>query len=251
MAWDVMMASRFIVGTGSILCAALLSCAPRVDKGECSLSSPCPRGQSCDVDNALCLALDLPTDATEDPATPTFSDRAVPFFRGEVCTVHETKAGEAFPVSLNPCLHPCLATNMFQFKHSWNCVGSSCDAYGLMWVMASSIATCPEDAFGAFDRSLCEYPNPVEFTINPVYADGRAIEGTMRLEIPFLSNGDLAEIAASPDDSDLIDAKIRQYPEDNGRVVGGRNISILNGHPSPPASCGDQGENCECFELGF
>ncbi len=228
-----------------------LGCSPAVDSGECAAGSPCPRGEECNLAEAICETLDLPTDSTESPAPATFSGKAVPFFRGEVCTVRETKAGESFPVFVNPCLHPCLDVGRFEFKHSWNCVGSSCDAWAAMWVTADSAANCPEDAFGQFDRAQCVYSTPVEFSISPVFDDGTAIQGSMQLEIPFFSNADMAEIAAADGSQAAIEARISQYPEDLGRVPSGEPISILDSHAAPPPSCGDDGSACDCFEIGF
>jgi hypothetical protein len=151
---------------------------------------------------------------------------------------------------MSPCIHPCLTTSTFQFKHNWNCIGSSCEAYGLVWVVASG-AMCPEDAFGKFDRSQCDYATEIEFSINPVYDDGRAIEGQMRLEIPFLSNADASQVAADPDNTDLRETTIQKYPQEMNRIPGGMDISLLASNPEPPASCGEMGAACDCFDVGF
>ncbi len=234
------------------ICIGLVSagaCAPSIDTG-CDADLDCDRGQLCELETAECVDQNLTVDTTESPAAADFSSKIVPFFRGQVCTVHSVKAGSAFPVFMNPCLHPCLDVGQFKFKHSWNCIGSSCEAYGLMWVTATGMG-CPADAFGKFDRSQCVFPQSVEFTIQPTYSGGGAIEGQMRLEIPFISNADAEQIAADEQNDDLRQRIIHKYPEDSNRIPGGMDISLLNGNPEPPATCGPDGSMCDCFDVGF
>lgn len=241
--------SRFCILTG-LLCAGALACSPAVDSGECSEGTPCPRGESCNLDLAVCELVDLPTDATESPAEASFTGKAVPFFRGQVCTVTETQAGQPFPVFLNPCVHPCMDVSRFEFKHSWNCIGSTCDAFAFMWMTADGDA-CPEDAFGQFAANQCQYGTPVSLTIDPTYGDGSPVQGTMAFEIPFLSNEDASIVAASGGDVGVIQERMQQYAQDPARIVGGAPISILDSNPAPPADCGDDGSGCNCFEIGF
>lgn len=243
--------SRLCTLPGLLVAGALaVSCAPTIDSGECSEGSPCPRGEMCNLAEAICEPLDLPTNATESPAEATFADKAFPFFRGQVCTVMETQAGQSFPVYVNPCLHPCLDVSRFEFKHSWNCTGSTCDAYVAMWMNAAGNA-CPEDAFGQFAAAQCQYSTPIALSIDPTYGDGSAVKGTMEFEVPFLSNDDAAAIAASGGDLAVIEERMQQYAQDPSRIVGGAPISILDTHPAPPADCGADGSGCDCFEVGF
>ena len=239
------MACSFGLAMGGLLSG----CAPTVDTG-CNEDADCDRGQLCEAGTAECVDQNLDLTSTENPAPSDFSTKIVPFFRGTVCTVHSVQAGASFPVYMSPCLHPCLTSSSFQFKHNWNCIGSSCDAYALMWVSAEG-AACPADAFGKFDRSQCDYSTEVAFSINPVYDDGRAIEGQMRLEIPFLSNADASQIAADPDNAGLRDNTIQKYPQEMGRIPGGMDISLLSSNPPPPAECGESGAACDCFDVGF
>lgn len=236
----------------SLLSAGVLAagCAPAVDSGECSEGSPCPRGEMCNVAEAICEPIDLPTDATESPAAASFGDKAFPFFRGQVCTVTESQAGQSFPVFINPCVHPCIDVSRFEFKHAWNCTGSTCEAYAALW-MTGDGAGCPEDAFGAFPAGECQYETPVTLSIDPSYGDGSAVKGTMELEIPFLSNADAQAIVAAGGNQGLIEERIAQYAQDPARVVGGAPISLLDTHPAPPADCGANGSGCECFQIGF
>jgi len=239
--------SSGVLAAGSLA----LGCSPAVESGECAAGTPCPRGNECNVAEAICVPLDLPTNATESPAEASFTNKAVPFFRGRVCTVSETRAGEPFPVFVDPCLHPCLDVNRFEFKHSWTCSGSDCEAWAVMWVNADAASACPEDAFGNFPAGQCEYGTPVEFTINPVFDDGTVIQGSMELEIPFLSNADAEAIAASGGSQAKIEERIAQYPEDASRFVGAGPISILDAHAPPPVTCGENGGGCECFNVGL
>jgi hypothetical protein len=199
---------------------------------------------------ALCIPEDLDTSSTENPAPATFTGKTVPMFRGRVCTVREVAAGTSFPVYLDPCFHPCLTVQTFKFKHSWECIGSSCDAFALMWVEANGDA-CPEDAFGRFDASQCVYDQPVEFSINATLGDGTPVEGQMQLEVPFISNADATIIAADPDNTGLIKERIQQYPIENNRIAFGQGIRMLRNGAMAPDTCGDGGAACECTEIGF
>lgn len=228
-----------------------VGCGPAVDAGECAEGTACPRGEQCNVAEAVCESLDLPTDSTESPAPSSFSNKVIPFYRGEVCTVTESAAGESFPVFVNTCLHPCVDVSRFEFKHSWTCTGSTCEAYAALWLTVDSMAACPEDAFGNFPASQCQYPNPVSFEISPVYDDGSPVLGTMAFEIPFLTNEDAEAIAAASGAQGTIESRIQQYPQDDARIVGGAPISLLEGNTAPPESCGDDGRACDCFEIGF
>jgi hypothetical protein len=247
----MMLRSRTPILKG-LLCAGVLAagCSPAVDAGECAEGTPCPRGEMCNLEEAVCEPLDLPTNATESPAPASFSQKAFPFFRGQVCTVTESQAGAAFPVFVNPCVHPCIDVSRFEFKHAWNCTGSTCDAYAALWLTGDG-AACPEDAFGAFPANQCVYPAGTGLTIDPNYGDGSPVKGTMEFEIPFLSNADAQAIAAAGGDQTVIEERIAQYAQDPSRVVGGAPISLLDNHPAPPADCGPDGSGCDCFEIGF
>ncbi len=243
--------SRFCILTGLLSAGAFASsCAPAVDSGECSEGSPCPRGEMCNLDEAVCELIDLPTDATEASAQASFTDKTFPFFRGQVCTVTETQAGQPFPVFMNPCTHPCLNVSRFEFKHSWTCSGSDCDAYAVMWMTADG-AGCPDDVFGQFAANQCVYDTPINLMIDPTYGDGSPVQGSMAFEIPFLSNEDASVIAAGGGDLGTIESRMQQYAQDPARIVSGGPISILSSHPAPPADCGENGSGCNCFDVGF
>lgn len=223
---------------------------PQGEAGQCTVDADCHgRAQVCDAFNSICIDEEVDLSSTEDPAPASFTNKAVPFFRGQVCTTHEVEAGAPIPVSVSPCLHPCFQRGAHHFKHFFNCVGSSCEAYVVMWVTGSSDdAGCPADAFGQFDQGECVYGDPVDLTIS-TNLDSGPINGTMELEIPYLSNADIEMIAGGSDSNAEIKALIDQYPQEPGRVVGGRSISILPGNPTPPESCEDGA--CDCFSVGF
>lgn len=234
------------------LCITALACAPSVETGSCDADTPCAgRGQACDLMTSTCMAVDPETDSTDETSPASFSGLAVPFFRGQICLPHEVKSGATIPVSLSPCLHPCLAPTSFEFKHFFSCVGSSCDAYATMWVVADSVADgCPADAFARFDSNMCSYPmDPVNFGI-ATSLDSGPISGSMLLEVPFLSNADIAQISEAGNDQALFESLVFQYPQDNGRVPDGRSIQLLPDHAEPPETCNGT-ENCSCFDIGF
>jgi hypothetical protein len=234
---------------GAALGLAAAACAPKAEVADCSETKACPRGEVCDLEVNECIDAGLEVENTENPAPMTFSAKAVPFFRGKVCTVHDVKAGAAIPIRLDPCLHPCLTSNSFHHKHYYSCVGTRCDAWAMMYVDAASVAEgCPADAFAKFDKEMCVYAKPVDLSIT-VKVDEEPVQGTVSLEVPFLSNLDAAAIAADFDNTDLINEKIEQYPKDDKRIVGGKPITLSAASPAPPASC--EGDACTCYEIGF
>lgn len=239
---------RALVGAAAL--TGLLACSPSIDQADCSELLPCPdRGDLCNTEEGICTPNEVDLESTEDPAPPSFNGKAISFFRGRVCLPHEVKAGEAFPVSLDPCLHPCIQREGHRFRQSWSCEGSSCEAWALVWVTGSSSGQCPTDAFGRFDPSQCVYGEPIELKIDPVYEDGTPIEGTMLLDIPFLKNADAEEIERSNGDQAVIEAAIQKYPRQDERIPGGKPISMAEAHPAPPSTCA--GGQCDCFEVGF
>ncbi|MEX1365797.1 MAG: hypothetical protein AB1Z98_21900 [Nannocystaceae bacterium] len=223
------------------------ACGPQTDLSPCDDDRPCSgRAQVCDLETLECVAADVDTSATLNPAPASFTDAVIPFFRGEVCLPHEVQSGAALPVLMRPCLHPCITASSYEFRHTFTCVGSRCEALALMWVVGSGDA-CPADAFGQFDAGQCQYATDVEMTIATETSNG-PISGTMEIEIPFLSNDDIAVIAAGTSD-DAIRQLVQQYPEDEGRIPDGRAVSLLAGNPAPPASCRDGA--CSCYSIGF
>ncbi len=229
--------------------AGALGCSPTIDNDGCSQDVDCTgRGQVCDILDNACIPAVVDTTATESPAPMTFSTAIVPFHRGQVCLPQDVKSGSNIPVTLIPCFHPCLDQGMFKHKHYYECVGARCDAWAVMYIEASSIPEgCPADAFGAFDRSLCSNAPVVNLAVGTTIDSG-PVNGTMAFEIPFLTNADAAAIAANFDDDALIQDRIDQYPADDKRVPGGREISLSPNHPEPPASCET---GCTCFDVGF
>lgn len=229
---------------------ALAACAPRAEQGGCDDDSQCPtRGQVCDLETNDCVAALVDTSSTENPAPAAFVDKVIAFHRGEICLPLEVQSGESMPVLLRPCLHPCVETSSYQFKHTFACRGSRCDAEAFMWTLGSSAATgCPADAFAGFDAAQCQYGTEVEFKLSTSTSNG-PISGTMLLEVPFLTNEDAAMLAADPENAEATEALVQQYPQQSNRIPDGRAISILPGNPAPPASCA--GGACPCYPIGF
>ncbi len=227
-----------------------IGCAPRAQQGGCDEDRPCEtRGQVCDLDAFECVAVELDMSSAEDPAPDTFTNKIIAFHRGEICLPHEVATGSPVPVLMRPCLHPCVEVNEFEFRHLFECVGSRCEALALAWIVGSSAgAGCPADAFGEFDEGQCQYGTPIEFAMSTETTNG-PISGTMELEVPFLSNEDIAAIAVNPGDTATVDARVHQYPQAQNRIPDGRSINIGNTHPEPPASCANGA--CPCYPIGF
>ena len=198
---------------------------------------------------------DFEAHSTEEGAPSEFTGKVVPFFRGRVCVPDEVKSGDPIPVSMDECFHPCLEATDIKFRHFYECIGSSCEAYATMWMVADSAAGgCPSDAFGEFDRSMC---NTVSAELQMQTdqgadggADGQNIAGSMLLEVPYLTNADMKAILDADNDEDVTREKIDQYPQQAGRIPGGKAIWVLPHLPSPPDSCVGS-DACTCYDIGF
>lgn len=225
------------------------ACGPQGEQG-CDENQPCTgRGEVCDLMVNECVDAVVDTSAAESPAPASFTDKTIAFHRGEVCLPLEVKSGERMPLLMRPCLHPCVTVTSYQYKHSFSCRGSHCDAQAFMWMQASSAAAgCPEDAFAAFDPAMCQYGTEVELMLSTETSNG-PISGDMLLELPFLTNADAGVLAADPEDDETIEALVQQYPQQDNRIPDGRAISILPGNPVPPTTC--VGGTCSCYPIGF
>lgn len=242
----------FGLTSGLALAFSLGACAPSGEQGFCDADTPCPgRGQACDTVTHECFVEDFEASSTEEGAPSDFTGKAVPLFRGRVCVPPEVKSGESIPVSLDGCFHPCLQATDIKFRHFFECIGSSCEAYATMWLVADSAPEgCPADAFGEFDRSMCNTVSAeIQMPTNDG-ADGDDIAGSMLLEIPYLTNADMEAILAADNDESVTREKIDQYPQQAGRIPGERAIWVLPHHPSPPESCVGN-EACSCYDIGF
>jgi len=234
----------------SIACAIAFvgGCAPAADQGECRIDSDCEgRGEICDVEASACIDGPLDTSST-GTATPTLTGVPVPFHRGTVCFAESVQAGAPVPVSLVPCLHPCLTAGSHFHSNYYSCYGSSCDAWAFVYFIADGV-DCPADAFGSFPRNMCDFTTPaIDLSIGTTINDGEPVLGTMTLEVPFLTNEDVQVIDAAGRDTDLMNMKIGQYATQDNRIAG--EISLLAGNPAPPAMC-NGAENCTCKDIGF
>jgi hypothetical protein len=239
---------RWVLGATLGVVAGLGACAPRASQDGCHDDLDCARGEVCEAATDECIASGVDVTAAENPAPASFTNQVIAFHRGELCLPLEVESGAQMPVLMRPCLHPCLAVSSFEFSHTFECLGSRCDALALMWMSASSVPEgCPPDAFAQFDPALCQYDTQVEFPLTTETSNG-PIHGTMRLEIPFLTNADAAILASNPGD-DVVEELVRQYPEADNRLPNGSSISILTEHPAPPPSCLDGA--CPCYLIGF
>ena len=120
-------------------------------------------------------------------------------------------------------------------------------------VQAAQLADAAKDArlavaSGEFSEAQCVYDTEVGFQILTETSNG-PIRGEMRLEVPCLSNADMVQIVPDPDDRDVVEALIHQYPDDSGRIPDGRSVSVMSDHPVPPESCAEGA--CPCFPIGF
>ena len=115
----------FLLGCSALgALASLGSCLPPGTSGQCQIDEDCTgRGQPGDSVNAICIDTEFDATSTENPAQGSFTNKVIPFFRGQVCTPTQIESGATFPVKMTPCLHPCLSINNFKFKHFYECTG--------------------------------------------------------------------------------------------------------------------------------
>ncbi len=235
--------------TASLCLGGLFAaCLPEEDSGQCNASKPCSnRGEVCNELSHQCEVADLDVDGTADEAPASFSNVAVPFFRGEVCMATKIKPGETVPVKVSTCLHPCIAAGGYSFKKQYDCSGSSCRSLVLVYFPEASGTGCPADAFGKFDRSLCVYDER-NVSAGPFNINTGPVSGTATVEVPFLSNDDIATLNGLGDDARVAKTweLAYQYPPDSDRVF---QVSINASNPSAPADCA--GGGCDCQEIGF
>lgn len=234
---------------GLTLGFATAACTPFEDAGECDANRPCSgRGMTCDVAAKECVEADVDVDQTAAPDDDgNFGPLVLPFFRGKVCVGKSAKPGEAIPVTLSPCIHPCVTATAFKQKHLFSCVGSSCEGLNLMWLEDAVGSACPADAFGRFDAGLCTYDFEIKAQQGAVIINDKPLTGTMTTEIPVLSNEDMARIAAGAGNSEIWET-VKSYPEDKSRVF---TVPINDSVDGAPADCIADPSLCDCREIGF
>ncbi|MCA9634598.1 MAG: hypothetical protein KC420_01000 [Myxococcales bacterium] len=238
-----------LIGLGLTLGLMLGACAPNEDAGQCDQSRPCTeRGEICDTVDKVCIAADFDVDETAPgPANGSFGPSVVPFFRGKVCVATKAKPGERIPVSISPCLHPCVSPGPFTQVNKWQCSGSLCEGLNLMYLSAATGVGCPAEVFGRFDAGSCAYPLTIDAGQGPFNPAGIFFNGTATTEIPFLSNEEMARVANNAS-NDEIWSMVKAYPQEDSRVF---SISLSDANPSAPANCTDDPSLCECRDVGF
>ena len=243
----------FVCAAGAALALAA-ACTPPGDAGECDTNRPCTaRGEVCDTSAKICVEAEVDLDQTAEPdADGAFGPLALPFFRGEVCVAKAAQPGQFIPVSISPCVHPCVTATKFVKYNMFTCTGSSCEGANLVWLADAVGAACPADVFGRFDAGLCTYPYTVEGGQGPIVLSGKALVGQIAIEAPFLSNEDMATIAGKVDakaPSSEIWPILKAYPESAERVF---TVTLNDANDPAPASCtGADKALCECRLIGL
>lgn len=241
-------AATLLLGAGFMLAFAPSACTPNEDAGECDSNRPCSsRGEVCDTLEKVCIEADVDVDATADPpATGNFGPLALPFFRGKVCIASKAKPGDVIPVSISPCIHPCITNLGFHKKNTWRCVGTSCEGLNFGWIDAQG-TSCPADVFGRFDASMCTYDLTIDASQGAFSPSGMPVGGIVTTEVPFISNEDSARVDAGASNDELW-AMVNAYPADDERIF---EINLSDSNPSAPANCVDDPSLCDCFDIGF
>jgi hypothetical protein len=227
--------------------ATIAACAPTEGSSECFQGKPCEtRGEACDDSINECVPQDLDVDATGPvPAPATFSGVALPFFRGKVCMPTAIKPGDSIPVKLSVCTNPCVTAGSYTFKKQYKCTGSYCDAAVLQYYGKAAGAGCQQDAFARFPEAQCVYAD-IKASAGPFVISGNAVIGNAKVEIPFLTNDDAAQVRDGAS-TDTIWALIDQYPAAAERVF---NVTMNASNAAAPADCVDESK-CECRTIGF
>lgn len=224
----------------------LAACAPAEDAGECNSARPCTaRGEVCDDSIKQCVAQDLDVDATAETGPASFSDVTLPFFRGKVCMPTAVQPGDAVPVKVSPCVHPCVTGGGFTYKKQYTCAGSACESLVITYFNGASGNGCPADVFGRFDKGQCVYTD-IKAEAGPFILDAGPVTGNASVEIPFFTNEDARAIKGGASVADVWELA-KQYPQDAERVW---KVSVNPGNSPAPADCSDESK-CECREVGF
>lgn len=277
---------RVIFGTsifsvmGLLAGISLAACTPSDDQGQCVEDADCQgRGLVCQTTLNECVEREQDYSTTAEP-TPasTFTDKAIPFFRGRVCTAKDQAilAGAPVPVTLQPCLHPCIEPGAHVFQHEWDCQAAVCSARTVFWVEGDG-TNCPAEAWGEFDQALCDYSKvSISSSLGTIELDGQPLEALLTYEIPFLTNIDVQNIAdyramdRAGKMSAASDACLERcngvsdyenclqscfnretvfaYVQQPNRSI---DINLANANPSPPDDCNADPAACDCIEIGF
>ncbi|MCY1056904.1 hypothetical protein [Nannocystis sp. SCPEA4] len=217
------------------------------DSGECGAGAPCPqRGEACDDASNTCEPQALDVDATGPEPAPASFTETLPFFRGTVCAATNIQPGDKIPVHIEMCVDPCINANGHKFKSQYKCNGTVCEAVLVVYLPDAVGTNCPADAFGKFPKANCQTVT-IDASAGPLSTQSTgAITGTGTLELPFLTNSDVKEIADT-NNFDAVWGVIYRYPQDAGRVF---SLSMNINNPKAPADCKDKSK-CTCKEIGF
>ncbi len=245
--WFYRNAPHLICLAFALAWAPATGCLPDSSEGECSATNPCTeRGLECNLNTRTCEAVEVNTDSLDPEfAGGSFGPSALPFFRGRVCMPSAVKTGDAIPVKIEPCLHPCVAVDSFHFTQKYMCNDSDCEIILAQWFMASGDA-CPAEALERFPQATCQYPQAVNATVGPINVNGLSLSGEMEVELPFLNLAEADEFADNIS-ADRAFEIVKTYPDNPDRRLP---ISIQPDNADAPADCTDESQ-CNCVEFGF
>lgn len=239
---------------GGLFVLAMSSCLGAGVEGECEVDAECgQRGFVCDTVANECVPLDFEADRTgPDVVGGEFGPTLIPFLRGMVCTMEEVESGTFIPVTVTPCLHPCmtLETDPPQTYVYHTCAGGNCEGYPVTWLNVSGTG-CPADVFASFSRDQCTMDTTATMEFRNIQLqDGTPVSGSFIVEMPYLSNDDIAAVAAASSETrgQVLKDRVRQYPP-----VASRRWSVRlapDGASPPPDGCATDG-TCTCREIGF
>jgi len=240
-----------LASTGCESRSNLFKCA--VDNSQCEGTDSASSGSSTyepsdSGEPEMCINDDDCTAEDEGDVGPT----EMPFFRGTVCMPTAVQPGDSIPLSLAACIHPCLDNPAFQYKTTGRCtteedMSVTCEAAPLLWFNEVTGNACPSDVYGKFNKSLCQWKNPVHLTLNPLTIGGSPYSGDANVLIPFLTNDDATAIKNGSQSSTELFNLFATHTQDSGRYLP---VSFSDSNPPAPADCKAEG-TCNCMDVGF
>lgn len=159
----------------------------------------------------------------------------------------EVKPGQAIPVRLEACLHPCLSFDKQASHQAIRCPGSNCEAAAVLYYTDVVGMGCPGDVFAEFDPTLCVYAPPVDIAVGPILKGGVNYENIASLLVPYLSNEQADEIAGGASSDMEIWDRIDPNQHYASRFFW---VNISAGAADAPALCDDP-DICDCREVAF
>lgn len=206
-----------------------------------------PGGDPTEATTAAPVTCDTP-EACTDEGEGDVGPLTLPFFRGMVCVSDEIQPGDKLAVSISACVHPCLDVSGFKFKSLFRGADVGVEMALAFYYPEVTGTACPPDVFGEFPAEACVYTGPTKVSVGPVLQNDVGYAGVGTFLVPFLSNEDVAAMAAGDDAADQVWTRIESHTQASGRTF---EMSFDAGNSAAPAECGDGIGGCTCRSIGL